>query len=59
MIPTIFTIGAFLQPMKIQREDGREYWVWTVTEFIDDSFRDGKVFNPKESAENLESFLSE
>ncbi|MDR1553826.1 MAG: hypothetical protein LBS69_10245 [Prevotellaceae bacterium] len=57
MIPTIFTTGAYLQPMKIQKKDGGEYWVWTVTEFIDDSFKDGKVYNPPEIANTLDDLL--
>ncbi|MDR1543652.1 MAG: hypothetical protein LBS50_04430 [Prevotellaceae bacterium] len=59
MTPIIFTTGAHLQPIQVKKEDGIKYWVWTVTEFVDDSFKDGKVFNPKESAENLENLLTE
>ncbi|MDR0371877.1 MAG: hypothetical protein LBH80_08575 [Prevotellaceae bacterium] len=59
MIPIIFTTGAHLQPIKIQKEDGREYWLWIVLEFVDDSFKDGEVYNPIESAESLEKLLVE
>jgi len=53
----IFTTGAHLLPMKVNNEDGKEYWIWTVSEFIDDSFKDGEVCNPKEIAESLDELL--
>ncbi len=53
----IFTTGAHLQPMKVKNENGGEYWIWTVSEFVDDSFKDGKVFNPTETAKSLEDIL--
>jgi hypothetical protein len=59
MIQTIFTTGAHLLPIEIKKEDGRKYWIWTVAEFVDDSYKDGEVFNPKESAESLENLLTE
>ena len=59
MTPTIFTTGAHLVPIKIQKGDGKEYWIWSVSEFVDDSFRDGEVFNPKETAESLDILLTE
>ena len=59
MRPVIFTTGAHLQPMKVKNDDGKEYWIWTVLEFVDDSFKDGEVYNPKETAENLEILLME
>ena len=46
----IFTTGAFLRPIKII-QDGQELWMWTVAEFIDDSFEDGAVYNPAEISE--------
>jgi hypothetical protein len=59
MRPVIFTTGAHLQPMKVKNEDGEEYWIWTVLEFVDDSFKDGEVFNSKETAKSLEILLTE
>jgi len=53
----IFTTGAFLQPIKVQDENGREYWIWTVLEFVDDSYIDGEVYNPKETAESVDDLL--
>lgn len=46
----IFTTGAFLKPVKTHL-NGKELWMWVVTEFIDDSFKDGEVYNPNEFAE--------
>ena len=43
---TIYTTGAYLAPMKC--EDGLYRWV--VTDFEDDTFQDGEVFNPPEQA---------
>ena len=59
MKPIIFTTGAFLQPMKVKDDNGKEYWIWAVLEFADDSFKDGEVYNPKETAKNLGSLLAE
>ena len=52
----IFTTGAFLRPIKVI-QDGQELWMWTVAEFIDDSFKDGHVFNPPELSEAEEALL--
>ncbi|MDR2058456.1 MAG: hypothetical protein LBP83_09310 [Dysgonamonadaceae bacterium] len=57
MMPIIFTTGAFLQPMKVKSDNGKEHWIWTVSEFIDDSFNNGEVFNPNEYADSLEKLL--
>ena len=46
----IFTTGTFLRPIKVI-QDGQELWMWTIAEFIDDSFKDGEVFNPPELSE--------
>ena len=59
MKPTIFTTGAHLQPMKITDSMGQELWIWAVIEFVDDNFKDGKLFNPQESAESIENLLKE
>jgi hypothetical protein len=53
----IHTTGALLQPQKITDKSGNEIWVWVVSEFTDDSYKDGEVFNPKETAGNLEKLL--
>ena len=55
---TIFTTGAFLKPIKIKNKI-KEIWVWCVSEFIDDSYKDGKIFNPIEYSNNKESLLKE
>lgn len=54
--PVIFTTGAFLKPVKVSI-NGRECWMWVVTEFIDDSFKDGEVYNPIEFAESKNELL--
>lgn len=57
--PVIFTTGAFLKPLKITNQDGKEIWIWYVTEFEEDSFLDGAVFNPEEFADTKENLLKE
>jgi hypothetical protein len=52
----IFTTGAFLVPTRIKL-NGKDLWTWTVSEFIDDSFKDGIVYNPREYAEKNEDLL--
>jgi hypothetical protein len=49
----IHTTGALLRPQKITDVLGNAVWIWTVAEFTDDCFKDGEVFNPIETAENL------
>lgn len=51
--PIVFTTGAYLQPVKLLSGN----WVWVVTEFDNDSFKDGEVFNPVEYAETLDKLL--
>jgi hypothetical protein len=36
---------------------GNEIWIWYVSEFIDDSFKDGEVYNPKEIAGSLDELF--
>ncbi|MBS1572290.1 MAG: hypothetical protein JST62_07860 [Bacteroidetes bacterium] len=57
--PTIFTTGAFLKPMKVTDSEGKEIWVWYVSEFIDDSFLNGEVYNTKETSNDLETLVEE
>jgi hypothetical protein len=56
-VQLIFTTGAFLKPMKIIDYNGNEKWIWYVTEFIDDSFLNGEIYNPKETSFNKKGFL--
>jgi hypothetical protein len=53
----IFTTGAFLEPIKIDNGYGKEKWIWQVLEFIDESFMDGDIYNPPESADSLENLM--
>jgi len=55
----IYTTGALLRPQKVTDSLGNVIWMWVVAEFTDDSFKDGEVYNPTETAENLESLLAE
>lgn len=54
----IFTTGAFLRPTSIT-VNGEEIWLWSVTEFTDDSYMDGNIFNPKDFGKNKEELLTE
>jgi hypothetical protein len=59
-IPIIHTTGAFLKPIKVTDSEGKEIWLWYVTEFTDDSFDDdGDVFNPKTTANSKSDLLAE
>lgn len=55
----IHTTGALLRPQKIFDMLGNEIWSWVVIEFTDESFKDGKIYNPDETAESLENLLRE
>jgi hypothetical protein len=57
--PIIFITGAFLKPLKITDSEGKEIWVWYVSDFIDDSFKEGEVYNPKETSRSLEKLVEE
>jgi len=57
--PTIFTTGAFLKPMKVTDSEGKAIWVWYVSEFIDDSFLNGEVYNTKETSNDFETLVEE
>ncbi len=57
--PTIFTIGAFLKPIKVTDSEGKEIWLWSVVEFSDSSFYNGDEYNPKEFGNSLEELLVE
>lgn len=57
--PQIFTTGAFLKPMKVTDSNGKEIWFWYVSEFVDDSFRNGEVFNPIENTDIFDELIIE
>ena len=52
----IYTTGAMLIPIKRVKK-GKTYWLWTVSEFTDDCYYDGEVFNPPETAKTLEELM--
>ncbi len=54
----IFTTGAFLEPVRVIIL-GKTRWMWVVTAFEDDSFKDGDTFNPPEVADTEEKLLIE
>jgi hypothetical protein len=47
--PTLFTNGAFISPRKIKIDD-QVHWFWVVESFEEDTFYQGEVCNPCESA---------
>ena len=53
----IYTNGAFCEPIRFRRRNGEITWLWVVTEFIDDSFRNGRVVIPREEAETSEELI--
>ena len=55
--PAIFTTGAHLRPIKVQTEHGERY-VWTVTEFEEDSYQDGKTIDPDTIAETPDKLVN-
>ncbi|VBB45090.1 hypothetical protein TRIP_D300067 [uncultured Paludibacter sp.] len=57
MSSIIYTTGAFLEPIKIPDKEGNDVWRWVVSEFIDDSFKDGEIFNPLETAQSREILI--
>lgn len=57
--PKIHTTGAFLQPAKIIDNTGKEIWIWYVSEFTDDSFLNGEVYNPQETANSKKELIKE
>ena len=57
--PNIFTTGAFLKPIKVTDGEGKEIWAWYVSEFTDDSFLDGEIYNPQETANLKEELTNE
>ncbi len=58
-VPKIHTTGAFLQPAKVTDSTGKEIWIWFVSEFTDESFLNGEIYNPKETANTKEELLKE
>jgi hypothetical protein len=57
--PILFTTGAYIQPLKLIDNMGKEKWFWVIAEFIDDTFLDGKVHNPSESGLTKQELLLE
>jgi len=57
--PVLFTTGAHIQPLKIVDNKGNEKWFWVVNEFVDDTFSDGQVLNPRENGLTKDELLAE
>jgi hypothetical protein len=56
--PVMYTTGAFIQPIRLINENGSEKWFWVVSEFIDDTFFEGDVANPKEDGITKDELLA-
>lgn len=57
--PQIFTTGAFLKPLKVTDSEGKEIWVWYVSEFVESGFKNGEEYNPTEIAETFNELITE
>jgi len=49
---------AYIVPKRVMIE-GKLVWAWVVTEFLGDTFLNGDVFNPPETAPTLSLLLRE
>lgn len=56
--PILFTTGAYIQPLKVVDNKGNEKWFWVVSEFVDDTFLDGQVLNPRENGLTKDELFS-
>lgn len=54
--PKLYTTGAFLVPMKIERA-GRERYVWVVADFNDDTFHDGELCSDLTEAATIDELI--
>ena len=54
----IFTTGAFLKAIEIDI-NGKRQFRWIVTQFEDDSFENGELISPIESADSEEKLTEE
>lgn len=55
----IYTTGAHLKPLKTIDVNGKEVWVWYVTEFSEPSFQDGLEIEVKEFSDEESSLILE
>ena len=53
----IFTTGAYVQPMKVKDINGNDFWIWAVEKFEDNSYYEGKEYNPLNIARSIEELL--
>jgi len=53
----IYTTGAYLRPIQVTDSESNPKWVWTVSEFNDDSFLGGTYCQPLEQADTRESLI--
>jgi len=54
---SIYTTGALVHPVEMKDYNGSHVWRWVVSSFEDDSYLDGKICDPVESAETCENLL--
>lgn len=57
--PQIYTTGAYLRPLQVKNTDGEEFWIWTVEQFEDDTYKSGNIYNPNIIANSLEQLIEE
>jgi hypothetical protein len=56
--PQIYTTGAYLRPLKMIDNNGKECWLWYVEKFEgSDSFCTREVYNPASVAKTLDDLL--
>lgn len=54
---TIFSTGVFLQPVKCTINK-TEQWRWVAVNFEDDSYLNGRLINPIEYSDKLETIAN-
>jgi hypothetical protein len=54
---SIYTTGAFAQPVEMKDYKGNPIWRWVITGFEDDSYFNGESCSPVVSAETCEGLF--
>lgn len=55
--PIAFTTGALIKPMRVTNNVGEEFWIWRISEFIDDTYHNGDVVLPNEISTSDDEIL--
>ena len=53
----IYTTGAYLKPLKSFDDLGNELWVWCVSNFDADSFKNGQSINSVEKSNKKDGLI--